>query len=387
MHESAARTGRPTSPGALGSRVSRQSHQASPTWGTRIVALLAMANLAMVMFTSWLVWSVSERWWLGSVATYAPRELLLVSTGLLALVSLLWHRPSLLFHLFAGLWVILGVVDWSLAPLMEPEHASRFLEETFDDDNDPAPEPMTGRLRIASCNVQDYQPAFGDVLRDLEELPPDVVAFQESRSINPLCEDYFADWHKVQVEYFFVASKWPLEVLGHCDDSPFERSSGLVVKVAHPEHPFALANVHLMTARPGLRELTPGSILRGDGPAELAALTLMRSEEMQQLRHFIENARNGLPLIVVGDFNTPASSHVFQEAWGDLTGGFETAAIGPSHTAPCRPISFWPGTWPWSRIDHIRVTPEWKFHQFVTGDRNGSDHRLVACELELLPFD
>lgn len=361
-----------------------------PTWTTRVVAILAIVNLVGVMLASWLVWSVSESWWLGSVVTFAPRELLLVSTGILAVVSLLWHRPSLFFHLFAGLWVLFGVVDWSLAPLLEARTSSRFFDwlGPGDDDDPDDIEGSAGRkLRVASCNVQDYQPRFGDVIRDLETLPPDVVAFQESRSINPQCEAYFADWHKVQVEYFFIASKWPLKILGHCDDSPFERSSGLVVRVEHPEQPFVVANIHLMTARPGLRLLSPGSILSGEGPAELSAQTLLRAEEMQRLRLFIENLREGLPLIVMGDFNTPASSHVFREAWGDLAGGFESVAIGPSHTAPCRPISFWPGTWPWSRIDHIRASGEWRFHQFITGERDGSDHRLVAGELELIDWD
>lgn len=341
----------------------------APTEGpsalTRTIALCSLANLFLLLGCAWLIWQTSETWWVGSLLTFLPREPLLIPTVVLVCASSIWHRPSLLFHALSISVAALGIIDWSW-PL-----------ETL-------PPVVDGpKVRIASCNVQSFEPDFPQVVRELRDAKPDLIVFQEALSENRDWEEPFMDWHRVHVEYFWVASRWPLKILKNCDNSPYQRTSGLVVEVQHPEAPFAIADIHLMTARPALRLLKPASIWTGTGPEELAFDTMQRDEEMMLLRTAIEEARGNRPLIIAGDFNTPASSTLFRRSFGDLQGGFETAGYGRGYSAPCRKINYWPTNTPWARIDHIRVSPDWAVTRFETGTGSGSDHRMIWAELVL----
>ena len=107
----------------------------------------------------------------------------------------------------------------------------------------------------------------------------------------------------------------------------------------------------------------------------------LRTAESGEIRAAIDAHVDDRPLIVVGDFNTPTSSNLFQEFWGDLQSAFDVAGTGYGYTSPCKTHRFWLPQTPWARIDHILCSRHWTIRECHIGHSNGSDHRLIAAEL------
>ncbi|MDP1795929.1 MAG: endonuclease/exonuclease/phosphatase family protein [Planctomycetaceae bacterium] len=333
----------------------------------RLVWALSGINLAVVIGTLLLVFVVSEHWWVSTAITYLPRSPWAIPSLVLAVAGLIWHRPSLWINLIAFLMV--------LGPLMEfraPGFTGSFVTTT---------PTQTAALRIVSCNVQGYKPNFADVLREVHQFQPDVVALQEARGNHPLLKESFPDWHTLHYDYFFVASKFPLREISHIDTEAFDRPTGLLIEITTPDGPIVLADIHQMTARRGLQSIHKGSLLSGEAGGDVESFQILRAAECAELRQAIDSQVEGRPLIVCGDFNTPTSSTLFQEYWGDLRSSFDIAGIGFGYTSPVKVHSNWPAYMPWARIDHILCSPEWSIRQCTIGRSIGSDHHLIAAEL------
>jgi len=83
----------------------------------------------------------------------------------------------------------------------------------------------------------------------------------------------------------------------------------------------------------------------------------------------------------MGDFNTPSSSNVYQQTWGDFTNAFEVRGRGYGYTAPDRPFRRWLSYVPWVRIDHILASQDWSVGSCRIGRKHGSDHHLITATL------
>jgi endonuclease/exonuclease/phosphatase family metal-dependent hydrolase len=337
---------------------------------TRWLRWLTAAHLIGTSGVWLLIWVVSESHWLGSVATFLPRTpgllpgLLLLTASLLARSRTFWlNLATLLFALHS---ITEFNVPWSR--LIESPPAIANEEQT---------------LRIVSCNVQNFGPDFGVVLREIQRAKPDVIAFQEAFRPLPRQLESFQDWHQIHVRGLWIGSKWPLRLLGSCQTDVFSHRSGVAVEVAAPFGKFVLSDVHLMTARKSLVELRPLELLGGQAQLALAGATVERAEEARQVRGFVTEHQSELPLIVVGDFNMPASSSVYRQSFGDLRNAFESAAFGFGFTAPCKRFRHWPTNTPWQRIDHILANNAWEIRECHIGKQDGSDHRLIAATLRL----
>jgi endonuclease/exonuclease/phosphatase (EEP) superfamily protein YafD len=139
-----------------------------------------------------------------------------------------------------------------------------------------------------------------------------------------------------------------------------------------------------MTARRSLGELTPRGVMLGRGPEIIEPHQTLRNQEMMEVRAQIEELRGGMPLIVMGDFNTPVSSSLFRRWWSDLPSAFDTVGFGLGYTSPCRKNHrYWFDDTPWVRIDHVLFSPEWQAVSCDIGTSDGSDHRLIAAVLRL----
>jgi len=143
-----------------------------------------------------------------------------------------------------------------------------------------------------------------------------------------------------------------------------------------------VANVHQMTARRGLLAINKRSLWRGDAGGKVDGFRDLREFESGEIRHAIDASAGDRPLIVAGDFNTPTSSHVFRESWGDLQSAFDIAGLGYGYTSPCKPHRYWFPNTPWARIDHILCTSHWTVERSWIGEGRGSDHRMIAAVLK-----
>ena len=330
---------------------------------------LSWLNLAALGVLCWLIFSVSESWWVSAVLTYAPRAPLVAPTlGLLA-AACFWHRPSLAVNV-VSLIVVLGPLMGLSLPV------SRLAGSTV-------VEPDQFELKLVSCNVQAFTPNFAKVLDEIAVIQPDVIALQEAFPLSPLLAETYRDWHTISHDRYWVGSRWPIKRLADFEIPTFERSAGLVVEIETPRGPVVLADIHQMTARRGLMELSKRSFFDGDGTERLEESISQREEESILIREQVETVRGDKPLLLCGDFNTPVSSQVFQRYWGDFQSAFDLAGVGYGYTSPCKANRFWPENLPWARIDHILCSPEWNVASCQIGKSAGSDHRLITATLRL----
>lgn len=330
------------------------------------VCVLSLLNLVGAALFAWLVFEVSEDWWVGTVATYAPRLPMLFPALLLGLAGWHWHRWSILPNVLAA-----GIIAGPVAG---------FQFSAISSDGGAAMSPGS-ELRVVSCNVQNFEPDFAAVLAEISRVNPDVVAFQEAREMPPLLEKYFGTWHTVHRGEYWIGSRYPLEQIATCEAAAFDRMTALQVLVRHPRGDFLVTNLHLMTARRGLSELSLGGIISGDAIAGLRQQRRWRAAEAGATRKFLSKSSSDRPHLVVGDFNMPTSSSLYRFYFSDLANAFDEAGWGYGYTSPCRPMRYWLPNSPWVRIDHVLASHHWQVTTCGTGETDGSDHRLVWAGL------
>ncbi len=333
---------------------------------------LSIVNLLVLSVVSYLLYVVSETWWVGTVLTYAPRTPYLVPTLMLLVASLLWHRPSIGMNLVSTAIVLVPVMGLSIPLELWLNGSSKTDGETS--------------IKIVSCNVQSFKPDFDKVLEEISAINPDVVALQEAFRGDARLEEFFRDWHTLRHGHYWVGSRYPVSFISDCEVTQFGgRLAGMLVQIETPAGPIMLGNIHQMTARFGLKELNRNTLISGDGTKELENYEGERYLESIAIRTTVDSTRGSGPLIVCGDFNTPASSSLFQRHWGDLQSCFDVAGFGYGYTSPCKGNRLWPDNLPWARIDHILCSSEWTVRHCQIGQSDGSDHRLIAATIVLKP--
>lgn len=342
--------------------------QPRPPRAKRLIRWLTAAHVVGAAVLWFLIWEVSESHWLGSVVTFLPRLPWLLPGMLLLVASLMTRSKAFWINLAVLLFVLLSVAQFNVP-----------WQRWNDAETATVRDKRT--LRIVSCNVQNFAPDFSLVLREVQRAKPDVVAFQEAIRPPRLLLEHFEGWHQIQVRGLWVASKWPLRLLGEYQSDFFSHLSGIAVEVDAPFGKFVLADLHLMTARKSLVELRPLELASGDSQLNLAGATVERQEEARQARAFVREHSAGRPVVLVGDFNMPTSSSVYRASFGDLTNAFESSEWGFGFTAPCKRFSWWPNNTPWQRIDHILTNESWQVRTCRIGEWDGSDHRLIAATL------
>lgn len=346
-----------TTTGVPGPAVGQPPARAPRLSRLRLLRLLSWVSLTTILAATVVLWFVSEQTWWGTALTFLPRHAFLAMPALLLVASLLVYRRMIFVNLAAVLVAAFPLMGARI-PLALPA-----------DDGD--------GLRIVSCNVQRYEPDFDLVLREITAHQPDVVALQEALWTDERLGRTFPGWHTIQEDEYWIGSRYPLKRIGVCHSKPFDRISGLSVEIETPRGPIRLHNLHLTTARFGFAELSFRSILDGKGPAFVEKYTTWRRDEALECRAEVDRHGAKLPQLIVGDFNTPTVSEIYDTAWHGFANAFEVAGWGFGYTAPCTAHRHWFNFVPWVRIDHILVDDHWTVGACGIGSGNGSDHRLI----------
>ncbi|NOX54134.1 MAG: hypothetical protein GXP27_06775 [Planctomycetes bacterium] len=330
----------------------------------RWLSLLNLAALAVI----WLLLSaVSESWWLSSALTYLPRRPYALPAGLLLVVGLFCDRRTF--------WLSLLAVGLALGPIAGLRVPIRWSSASG------IPSGESGRIKVVSCNVQNFRPDFPTVMQEVAKQNPDVVALQECIEDHPLLAKLFLEWHRLRVGELWIGSRYPLRELGRCQTTGFGRRTAIAVLVEAPRRPFVLVNLHLMTPRHTLRKLSWKGLLTGESIRAIEAMLERRSAEAGETWQFVNRVAADRPVLICGDFNTPSSSSLYRVYWSDYTNAFDAAGFGYGFTAPCASHRHWPDGLPWIRVDHILVSSDWRVLWCRVGRTNGSDHRLIAAAL------
>ena len=333
----------------------------------RLVRASSAAYCVLMLMLWALIGLASESWWVSHVLTYLPRVPYLIVP--IALIGFAWrfHRKSMWFNL-----VSIGIV---IGPIMDLRLTLASLQT-----------PAKGlNVKVVSCNVQNHQPVFSKVLTEISSLNPEIVALQESTPHHELLRKYFQKWNSASHGRLWVGSKHPVRLIGHCTPDFSHRTCALAVEVQAPSGSYLVFNVHLMTARHALTELSIPNLLNGHAAEVIGNHTHNRGTESGNVRAFVFHhaQRLELPYIIVGDFNTPSSSSLYRDTWGDLTNAFDVAGMGYGYTSPCANHRFWLNNTPWLRIDHILVSPECGVRSCRIGESDGSDHRLISARVTI----
>lgn len=323
-------------------------------------------NLVAVLSIWGVLWIWGDDFWIGTAMLYAPRSPYAIPAVLLAAFSWRGDRRVLGANLLSA-GIVLGPVMGLRCNLADAVIA-----------------PPATAMTVVSCNVQFYKPNFPAVAKEILSYHPDVVALQDADENETLVKPFFKDWNIYHEGEFLIASRHPLKKIALCVTEVYGRETALICEVSAPAGKFRIASLHHMSPREGLASIRPGDVLKESGERPVEQEVMLRAAEAMEVRAFIEKHREDLPLLVVGDFNFPIESQMYQENYGDLTNAFDAAGLGYGYTILCTTRTLWPTGCPWCRIDHILAGPEWKIHRGWAGTSNGSDHRCMAASVELL---
>jgi vancomycin resistance protein VanJ len=359
----------PPRPAAPRQPAARPQPRRAPRWAglgrTKIGRWLAPVSwgyLALTIVAALVLWELGDRWVPATVFLFAGRwPLLLPLVLLVPLAAVL--RPRLLLPLAAAAGVVLvPVMGWRAGVQLPAGGGDVRLP-----------------LRVVTFNADGGDGAAARLPDLLETWHPDVVAFQEcvGSLINAI--DALHGWYHHEHESLCLLSRYPIADSAVMDRSALEQlserssigGSGMVIRytIRTPAGPVSLTNVHLETPRKGFESLA------GGGWTAMRQNTELRDIESHLARAWTD--RGPAPRLVVGDFNTPVESRIFQAHWGDLTDAWEAAGRGFGWSKD--------NGWIKVRIDHVLTGPGWRARRItVSGDAAGSDHWPVIADLQLL---
>ena len=340
----------------------------SPPRVARVLRALSAANLALVIAFLIVLFVVSERWWLGTVATYSPRALVMIPSLLLILPSVFVDRWAALLNTVAALLVAIVAMEFNL-PVGGKQTAGA----------------GTQPYRVISSNIQRFEPGFEITLDEILSTERDLVVVQEALGPGTAkLTAAFPGWYIVSESEYWVASRYPAKLVGTCRNKDVERLSAVAVEIDHPDGPLVLINVHPRTARFGMRRLFPDNKLPEDWSAAIAdfdAYQALRDAEYAGLQKFVDGFGPRVPLLIAGDFNAPVSSAFFKKFWSAYTDAFAATGWGYGYTAPCDGPGGLPEGMPWVRIDHLLVNDSWAVARTDIGKVNGCDHRTLSATI------
>jgi endonuclease/exonuclease/phosphatase (EEP) superfamily protein YafD len=320
---------------------------------------------------------------------YGPRLVVLLPVLPLALGALVVRRQALL-PLAAAAAIAVG-------PIM----GGRVSLATLGRGLPAAPPP--GAIRVLTFNARGGTAlAFqlGDALRELQ---PDIALFQECDRILWDSLRTQPGLHVTRHRSLCTASRWPI---GGTDTMPrlaFAQMAqlgaggdGLVARhqLDTPGGPLYVVNLHLETARKGLRGFmgTDGFIPDGlevpssaesadeaaarEGRLARGERAMVREAESERAARWATGDDQSIPLIVAGDFNIPVESAIYRRHWSPYRNAFDETGTGLGWSKR-------EGALLRIRIDHILVTRRSGLRPIgaVVGPDLGSDHLPILADI------
>jgi endonuclease/exonuclease/phosphatase (EEP) superfamily protein YafD len=331
-----------------------------PLWLT----WLSWAYLAAVALAWLVVWGLGDLWWPATVLLFISRWPFMLPLLVLIPAAIIYRRRLLVPLTVGGLIALVPVAGFHFGLLRLLGHKAG------------AP------FRIVSFNVDGGQMLVQQLPHLLDEWRADVVGFQE-------CDDEFRaaventpGWYHHTVRQLCLLSRDPITDSTVMDRRSLEQvkesdagigGTGDVARytIQTPAGPFNITNLHLETPRKGFDALFE----RGARIDRLEANTELRSFESELARRWVNAGK--YPTLVIGDFNTPIESRIFQDNWGDLTDAFARVGFGFGMTKN--------NGWIKVRIDHLLAGPGWHVDHVMLGQEAGSDHLPLIVDLTLVP--
>lgn len=358
MHDSARTPELPspseaTAPAARGTKPRRRNP---------LVPSFCLAYALGVLAFFILIRYFGDYWWPATVLLYAPRWPWLLPLFVLLPLTLRRREKKWVWLTFAAGVFVLG-------PLMGLSIPWRRLA---------SPQASGEKLRVLVCNVHraEVNPAALDAY--IGQMQPQVVLLQDysPRDAGPAFSG--PGWHHYQLGEIFIATRFPLkkahdfhlERIPASDDGDVTHRTGSAVcfDLQTASGPLHVVDLHLASPHPALRTLTRDHI---KAAMRLEANSARRWRESQQISDWLATQHG--PLIIAGDFNTPAESPIYRRFWWKYPDAFPTAGFGFGYTH----LSWLSEM----RIDHLLTSGGITCTGFQTGPDCGTPHRPMVADL------
>lgn len=301
--------------------------------------------------------TMGDRTWWGTVLIYSGRWPWILPVLLLLPFALAWRRTALV-PLGVGALLVAGPImggHVSLAGLRSGE----------------------GALRVLTYNVENGDRVAFRLGELLAEEKPDIAGFQECGPFMHQALGILKGWAAVDTSSVGICflSRYPIRGAPQRMEAHDFRMAGGSAAIARYElitpggivHVFVL---HLETPRHGVEHLLRDP---ANAPRYIESNNILRDTESRVVRRWIDSVPG--PRIVMGDFNLPVESIIWQQYWnGALSDAFGEAGNGWGFTKL--------NGWIRVRIDHVLHTEQLRVVGTHVGTDWGSDHLPFVAEVK-----
>ena len=326
---------------------------------TRLANGVSIAAVCWVYAVLVLVYLLGDRWWIATIALFAPRWLLALPI-LFGFLLLPWVtkrvKCAVLVSGLAACWGVLGFcVPWG-GWFSQPEIT----------------------YRILTCNVAGWSGGTKRLERLILDSRADVVMLQEYNDQSDFSLPN--GWFSCRENQLLIASRFPLNRV-HFEKKGTGRWSKTIALFcdAHTqEGRIPLGSLHLTSPRYGLSNLFDSKTIIA--PSRRGLLIKETSQRQSQSKRISEVASGPKGAMVVGgDFNMPTESYFFRQHWCSFRDAFSATGFGLGHTAFAEL-----GGIHWeARIDHILTRGHWHALRCWVGPDVGSAHRPLLADIYL----
>jgi len=344
-------------------------------WLRRLASIVG-ASYPLGLLAAWLGLRFSgESWWLPLVGLYAPPVGFLFPAPVALLVTWRWaNRRWFALQLVAVVLALFGLLGLNLG---------------FGHDGRAAQDARA--IRLVSYNIDLGYHGVPAIVDQVMKLQPNLVLLQEAHDeLAVELRQAFVGWHTDQHDQFFIASRFP--ILDVRPPAPLHYQSGeggarrtgdggarfMAYTLDTPLGPVDVFSVHTTSPREGLEdmrgggflyELRHGHVLLGRGADTLTFNAYRRRRQVEGVAAAMRASSR--PVIVAGDFNLPALSHIVRDNLGDLDDAFASAGRGFGYTYPTK--------LPFLRIDRIFTGHGLRAVDFHVGNTRASDHLCISA--------
>ncbi len=232
----------------------------------------------------------------------------------------------------------------------------------------------------------------------IRQTKPHLIAMQEAagRAAGYLAAPEYGHYGYAENEgEFLLLSHYPItarEALEYTGSGSRPTQFAVRFQIRAAGTDIAVYNVHLPSPRDTLYYYTRGAALYGVLGLIPGTPFSQRRQELQEfwnhrmamIDQLLERAEaETMPVILLGDFNSPQSGHIFQVVSDHFQDSHQKAGSGFGFSFPGvtrNPLSL---RQPWMRIDYIFANDDWGIVQSIAEPDRPSQHRAVAALLHL----
>jgi vancomycin resistance protein VanJ len=313
--------------------------------------ILSAANILGLLLLMLLNMFVAEASWFTMLLAYVPQVIFVIPS----LALLVWAIFARDWRNSLALIGALSVATFALLGLR--------LHFSFSDSKH--------RLRVLTFNTEHAAKGIDNVIAVIREQDPDVFCLQEcdANPKGPIIQRIKSSMPGYEVVGFgslVTGSRLPVISSGPL---PFPGPAHLPILEAVIEwngSRIRIANVHLAAVFIDRYLIESPSRI----PSHLREVGVKHDDQVSRL---IEYSSGEEPLILCGDFNTPATGVLYRRLSGKLRDTFATTGNGFGYTIPA-----W---FPLMRIDQIYTSPSLHPVAHWVSNHIASDHRAVVAEV------